>query len=51
MFSKLDLIGKNADTDAEIMAVLSGADIVFAEADPNRDAEASCWKNILKCRR
>ena len=41
VYSKLDLIGKNADTDAEIMAVLSGADIVFAEADPNRDAEAA----------
>ena len=41
VYSKLDLIGKNADTDAEIMAVLSGADVVFAEADPNRDAEAA----------
>lgn len=44
VYSKLDLIGKNADTDAEIMAVLSGADVVFAEADPNRDAEAACGR-------
>ena len=41
VYSKLDLIGKNADTDADILAVLSGADYILPEADPNRDAEAA----------
>ena len=31
VYSKLDLIGKNADTDADILAVLSGASEAYAD--------------------
>ena len=40
VYSELSLIEKNFDSDADIIAILTGADSVFHENDPNRDAAA-----------
>lgn len=40
VYSKLDLITQNAETDADILAILKGNDPVLPGAAPNRDAAA-----------
>ena len=46
VYSKLDLIGKNADTDAEIMAV----QMSFLQKLTPTEMRKQLWKNILRCR-
>ena len=40
VYSELDLITKNADTDADILAILQGTEQVIPGMEPNRDAAA-----------
>ena len=40
VYSDLNLIRKNAETDADIVAVLTGADNMIPGTEPNRDAAA-----------
>ena len=40
VYSDLNLIRKNAETDADIVAVLTGADSMIPGTEPNRDAAA-----------
>lgn len=40
VYSELNLITKNAESDADIVAVLTGADNVIPGTEPNRDAAA-----------
>ena len=49
VYSKLDLITDNAGSDADIIAILTGAVTALPGMEPNRDA-ASAMENIWKCR-
>lgn len=49
VYSKLDLIGKNADTDADILAVLS-VRTIFCRRQIRTAMQRRRWKNILRCR-
>lgn len=40
VYSELNLITKNAESDADIVAVLTGADLYVPGTEPNRDAAA-----------
>ena len=40
VYSELDLITKNADTDADILAILQGTEQAIPGMEPNRDAAA-----------
>ncbi len=47
VYSKLDLITKNADSDADILAILNGAEMMLPGTEPNRDA-ASAMEEYLE---
>ena len=47
VYSKLDLITKNADSDADIIAILNGTETMIPGTEPNRDA-ASAMEEYLE---
>lgn len=47
VYSKLDLITKNADSDADILSILNGSETMIPETEPNRDA-ASAMEEYLE---
>jgi hypothetical protein len=46
VYSDLDLITKNVDTDAEILAILSGEETTLDGMEPNRDAAAKVEEHL-----
>jgi len=47
VYSKLDLITKNADSDADIIAILNGTEAMIPGTEPNREA-ASAMEEYLE---
>ncbi len=47
VYSELDLITKNADTDADIITILTGAEIMMPGTEPNRDAAAKIEEYLI----
>ena len=47
VYSKLDLITKNADSDADIIAILNGTETMISGTEPNREA-ASAMEEYLE---
>lgn len=47
VYSKLDLITKNADSDADIIAILNGTETMIPGTEPNREA-ASAMEEYLE---
>lgn len=47
VYSELDLITKNADTDADIIAILTGAETMIPGTEPNRDAAAKIEEYLI----
>ena len=47
VYSELDLITKNADTDQDILSILSGAEMTIAGLEPNRDAAAKVEEYLI----
>lgn len=47
VYSELGLVTKNADTDADIIAVLTGADNVMPGMEPNLDAAAKVEEYLI----
>lgn len=47
VYSELDLITRNADTDADIISILTGAEKMIPGAEPNRDAAAKVEEYLI----
>ena len=47
VYSELDLIAENAESDADILAILSGEKTMIPGAEPNRDAAAKMEENLI----
>lgn len=47
VYSELDLITKNADTDADIISILTGAETMLPGMEPNRDAAAKVEEYLI----
>lgn len=47
VYSELDLIAENAESDADILAILSGEKAMIPGAEPNRDAAAKMEEYLI----
>lgn len=47
VYSELDLITRNTDTDADVIAILTGAENMIPGAEPNRDAAAKVEEYLI----
>ncbi|MCD8011880.1 MAG: BREX system P-loop protein BrxC [Lachnospiraceae bacterium] len=47
VYSRLDLVVEHAETDADILAILSGTEQYIAGAEPNRDAAAEVEEYLI----